>query len=499
MLVFGVPGSLVGIVADVATIPDDRIPHMSSTRPARTPSFRFLAAKPALLFAFAFAVMADPVSSVAYAVEAALRALNGDLALLVATMCLVVAVIGLVIVNYHQLVARYPNGGGASAAIGEAFGEAWAFIPIGALIVDFVLTIAISVSAGASAVIAYVPALAPWRIVLAIGLLVFVAVLTWFGHLGRLLFAVLTVAFIVVAVWVIVDGMFATPHPTGQITHHAGASPLLAIVLAFPVAMALATGAEAPSSAIAQLGQLDDRDRRRFGRTTLWLTLGIVGTITIGIAFVATRLQIGIPAPEDTQIANLARIATSAPVYAAFQLVTALLLLSAASSSFQAGPGLLKALARATHHDGRATGILPGGLGRVNAHHTPYWGVAIFLVLAGVITVLAGGNDQELVLFYAVSVFLSFLAGLTAMAVFAARERRPVVLALNAVGAIAVAFTLVMDLARIDPIASLIAALAIAGILYVVWVRAGRPTGIRNITAEAEAGAADATGESSRG
>ena len=89
-------------------------------------------------------------------------------------------------------------------------------------------------------------------------------------------------------------------------------------------------------------------------------------------------------------------------------------------------------------------------------------------------------------MFYAVSVFLSFLAGLTAMAMFAAREGRPLVLALNVLGAVVVAFTLVMDLARIDPIASLVAALAIAGALHLIWVRAGRPAGIRNVTAEAE-------------
>src|SRR5437763_14869902 len=101
---------------------------------------RLYRSRTVLLLAFAFAVMADPVSSVAYAIEAALRALHGDLALLLPTMGLVVGLIALVIVNYHQLVARYPQGGGAAAAAGEAFGEAWAFLPIGALIVDFVLT-----------------------------------------------------------------------------------------------------------------------------------------------------------------------------------------------------------------------------------------------------------------------------------------------------------------------------------------------------------------------
>ena len=139
--------------------------------------------RPVLLVAFAFAVMADPVSSVAYAIEAALRALHGNLGLLFPAMALVVAIIALVITNYHQLVARFPEGGGAAAAAGKAFGEGWAFVPIGALIVDFVLTIAISAAAGASAVIDYVPGLASERIPLALVLLLFVAGLTWFGHL----------------------------------------------------------------------------------------------------------------------------------------------------------------------------------------------------------------------------------------------------------------------------------------------------------------------------
>lgn len=63
------------------------------------------------------------MSSVAYAIEAALRALDGDLALLIPAMSAVLLIIALVVVNYQQLIARYPRGGGASAATGEAFGE----------------------------------------------------------------------------------------------------------------------------------------------------------------------------------------------------------------------------------------------------------------------------------------------------------------------------------------------------------------------------------------
>ncbi len=150
--------------------------------------------RPFLFVAFAFAVMADPVSSVAYAIEAALRALDGRLDLLLPTMALVIGIIALVIVNYWFLVARFPQGGGDAAAAGKAFGDAWGFPPMGALIVDFALTIAISVSAASSAIISYVPSLEAWRLPLALALCALVAGVTWFGHLGRLVFALFTLA-----------------------------------------------------------------------------------------------------------------------------------------------------------------------------------------------------------------------------------------------------------------------------------------------------------------
>ena len=320
-------------------------------------------------------------------------------------------------------------------------------------------------------------------------MVVFVGGLTWFGHFGRLLFAVMTIAFIGIAVTVLIYGLSARPHPVGTITTTAGQQSLIAVALAFPVAMALATGVEAPSSAIAQLGQLDDAGRRRFGAVTLWLTLGIVGSITMGLAIEARHLQIGIPEQDSTQIAELARAAAPPAVFAAFQLVTALLLLSAASSSFQAGPGLLKALAR--HPDGGAggaEGILPPILGRANHHHTPYWGVVVFTVLSAAVAALAGGRDQELVLFYAVSVFLSFLAGLLAMARFSSHDRRTGLLLLNLTGAVVVAFTLIINLARGAPLVSLAAALLIAAVLERMWVKAGKPSGIRNVAAHSEPG-----------
>ena len=431
-----------------------------------------------LFVAFAFAIMADPVSSVAYTIEASLRALHGHLGLLMATQVIVLGIILLVDVNYWQLVGLFPMGGGSAEGAARAFGAGWVFLPIGALIVDFVLTITISVAAAVSALIAYLPALAPARIVLGLALLALVAGLTWFGHGGRLAFAVMTLLFVASAVAVLACGF---SHPViarghAPVTGPAG-TPVVAVLLSFPVAMALATGTEAPATAIAQLGQLGPDDRRRFARGTLALTFLIVAGLTIGIAGLAVRLHVGIPGRNSTQIADVAGAAAGhGGMYALFQAGSALLRLAAASSSFQAGPGLLKALSRHPHSAG--VGILPRSLGDTNHHHTPYWSVIVYLLVSAVVLLAASGREQELVLFYAVAVFVSFLAGLLAMARFSLRDRRPGLAAVNIAGAIAVAFTLLVNLARGYPLLSVAATAAIAGALFALWARAGRPSGI---------------------
>ena len=431
-----------------------------------------------MLVAFAFAIMADPISSTAYAIEAALGRLNSDLGLILPTMGLVILVVAIIVANYSQLVSRFPEGGGGAAATGRAFGEAWAFVPIGALMVDFVLTISVSVSSGASNIVAYMPELSPFRVVLALGLLLVVGAISWFGHSARSLFGLMAMAFIVLSVVVFIGGAGAEPVGSSAGSGHTDQPALLAILLAFPVAMALATGVEAPSTAIAQLGQLDNDGRKRFGHLSLLGTLLIVGALTIGFTALAVRLGIGLPVGESTLTAEIARASVGGSLFAVFQGVIILLLVAASSSAFQAGPGLLKALARERTEVDEATGILPEWLGRANRYYTPYWSVLVYGVLAAVVVLAGQADEQELVLFYAVSVFLSFQAGLLAMVAFSYREGKWLSFALNVVGSLVVAFVLVMNLARVTPIASLGAALVIAIGLYALWIKKGQPRGI---------------------
>lgn len=113
--------------------------------------------------------------------------------------------------------------------------------------------------------------------------------------------------------------------------------------------------------------------------------------------------------------------------------------------------------------------------------------MVLFLVASGAVVVAGGGRDQ-LVLFYAVAVFVSFLAELLALARLALADGALLGLVIGGLGALVVAFVLVVDMTRVDADISLAVTLLLAGGLYLAWVRAaGRPRGIARAEAEAEA------------
>ncbi|HZA88738.1 MAG TPA: hypothetical protein VE401_00760 [Solirubrobacterales bacterium] len=434
-----------------------------------------------LFVAFAFTVMADPVSSVAYAIEAALRQLDGDPESLFAAMALVVAIIFVISATYHQLIGRFPTGGGGPKGIAAAFGEGWAFVPLGALLVDFTLTVAVSCAAGAAAVIAYLPELSSARVPLALALTAVVAAGVLVGHRGRVGFAIATQAFLLLALAVVVAGAFAEP-VAGSQAARASSPPLLAdaafvpVLLALPLGMALATGVEAPSDAIAQLPQLRDRGRRVFGRLTLWLMVAIVGSLTLALAALAVSLGIALPDEDSTLLAEVARQATGGgAVFGGFQAASALLLLAAAASSYLAGSGVLKALALL---GASGDGLLPERFGRVNRFLVPHWGVAAVLLAAASLVLAARGEEQELVQFYAVSVFASFLAATVGCARLSHRDGRTIATGLNLLGALLVALVLGLNLTRLDSVIALSASALVALYLWRAWVARGRPGGL---------------------
>jgi hypothetical protein len=428
-----------------------------------------------LFVAFAFTVMADPVSSVAYALQAALEGLDAAADRLVLTMSLVLLAIALVAAGYHRLIARFPRGGGGAEALAAAFGEGWAFLPVGALLVDFTLTIAVSCAAAASALIAETPSLEPHRVAIALGLAAVVAFGSLLGNRGRVAFATAALAFAGLAAVVMVRGL-ATPATGGGSIVETGDIGLGAALLAMPLGMALATGVEAPSNAIAQLGQLDDRARVRFGQWTIWLMVAIVSALTLAVAVLAVRFGLGLPDSDSTLLADVARRSTRGDGwFTAFQLASMLLLLAAAASSYLAASGLLKALAE---HGG---GLLPRVFGRVNRAYAPPWGIGLLLVLAGLLIAASSGREQTIVHFYAVAVFASFLGALVAGCRLSWDDGRRVAAAADALAVIVGTLVLALNLRRTSSAIALAVSALISLMLWRVWVRRGRPGDVARV------------------
>jgi len=435
-----------------------------------------------VFIAFAFTVMADPVSSVAYAIESALDGLDGDLSELFPTMALVVATVAIVAGTYHQLIARFPAGGGGPEGVAAAFGEGWAFIPLAALLVDFTLTVAVSCAAGASALISYLPELAPGRLPISVGLALVVAAGISLGHRGRVAFATATLLFLAGSLVVLVSGISADPVATTETAPLLGNGEGIAILLAMPLGMALATGIESPSNAIGQLGDLGERGRRSFGQLTIWLLVAIVGGLTLLLTALAVSLGIGTPPQDSTLLAEIARASTGGGAgFAAFQVLTATLLLAAAASAYAAASGLLRALAL---HGESGRGLIPRRFGVDNRAFVPYWGVVAVCAASCGLLALVGGDETSIVGFYAVAVFLSFFAALTASARLSLRDRRPWALAVNCAGLVPATYVLVANALRLDGAVSISVTVLVAFALWLSWVRRGRPSGIARSTAE---------------
>src|SRR5262249_13980853 len=160
------------------------------------------------------------------------------------------------------------------------------------------------------------------------------------------------------------------------------------------------------------------------------------------ITAIAVTQGVGLPPAHSTLLAEVARTSVGdGALIAAFQAASALLLLSAAASSYLAASGLLKALALVganREHDG----LVPARFAHLNRFHVRPWGILLVLGASAALIALARGQDQELVQFYAVSVFAGFLGALLGCARLSLRDRRWADLSVNLVGVGIVSFVL---------------------------------------------------------
>ena len=278
----------------------------------------------------------DALSSVAYATEEILLVLvaAGTAAFHLA-MPIALTITGLLVIvaiSYYQTIHGYPSGGGAYIVAHENLGAWPGLVAAAALLIDYVLTVAVSITAGILAIISAAPELLPWRVHLC---LVAILIIVW-GNLRGVresgtIFAIPTYAFLVLFLGLILTGL--TRLVTGSLsvvsapTLPAGAGGFetlttLLVLRAFASGCAAMTGVEAISNGVPAF-QKPEADNA--GKTLIVMAT-LLGVMFFGITFLARALSI-VPVEQESVVSQIGRqVFGTGPLYLAFQAATALIL-----------------------------------------------------------------------------------------------------------------------------------------------------------------------------
>jgi amino acid transporter len=380
--------------------------------------------KPTALAVFA----SDALSSTAYASEEILRAmlpLAGFVvfaAFLVPITLVLVTVLVILTFSYRQTIKAYPSAGGAYIVTKDNLGLLPAQVAGVALLTDYILTVAVSVSAGMAALYSAIPVLYPYRVPLA---LMFIALIAW-GNLrgvkesGRM-FAVPTYAFIVsmfvmIGVGVtrgIMHGFSHVPLPTEHINVHptvaVGAVSIILMLKGFASGGAAMTGVEAISNGVPAF----KRPEAKHARETLMIMAGILGVLFLGISFLAAKYHT-VPSDKVTVISQVAKAAFGGgavghAIFFFVQAATMLILVLAANTSFADFPRL------ASFHADDA--FMPKQLTKRGHRLVFSNGIVALAIAAGILVVIFGADVTHLIPLYAIGVFTSFTLSQAGMSI----------------------------------------------------------------------------------
>jgi amino acid transporter len=397
----------------------------------------------------------DPLSSVAYATEQIILVLGlGGLALLQLTPWIAAAVVVLLVVviaSYRQTCFAYPNGGGAYAVSRENLGEDASLVAASALLIDYVLTVAVSVVAGVAAITSAVPGLAPQAVPLSLGFVVLLTLVNLRGvkESGRA-FAVPTYAFVVAVLLMLAVGFAKILFGAGVTAEsaHLDLQPTTHAAVAFLALRAFAsgctalTGVEAVSNGVPAFKE--PKSRNAAGTLVAMGTLAVTMFAGITALAIAAHVHMAENATfeQRTAISQIG-LATfgDGPLFYFLQAATAAILILAANTAFNGFPVLASILAR--------DGYLPRQLSHRGDRLVFSNGIIVLTVLAGLLIVAFSASVNRLIQLYILGVFLSFTLSQAGMVRHWAREhpvpRRKQLL--NGTGAVVTGLVLVIVLA----------------------------------------------------
>jgi amino acid transporter len=327
----------------------------------------------------------------------------------------IVGLLAMVTISYEQTIHAYPGGGGAYIVARDNLGDFSAQLAGAALLMDYILTVAVSVSSGVAQVASAFPELLPYRVYLAVGLVWFIMLVNLRGvKESGVTFAIPTYFFLLMMCVTVGVGFFRylagslaavlDPPPLDVVQMTSMITPFL-ILHAFSSGTTALTGVEAISNGIPAFKEPRSRNA---GITLIWMSV-ILAALFLGITFLAGQIH-ATPSEAETVISQLGRTVTGGRglLYHGVIAATTIILIMATNTSFADFPRLSALLA--------ADGFLPRLLAYRGSRLVYSRGIIALALIASVLIVVFDASVSGLLPLYAIGVFLSFTLSQAGMA-----------------------------------------------------------------------------------
>lgn len=353
----------------------------------------------------------DAVSSVAYAIEEILLVLVpalgifafGSIPIIVIPILLLLVIL---IVSYSKIIDHYPNGGGAYAVAKENIGNSAALLTAAALIVDYIMTVAVSISSSTAALVSAFPNFQNYKVIISLVCVAFISLINLRGvKEASKVFGLPTYIFIISMVILIVSGFFklitgtlnpvecSTPILPSETIKGIG---LLVMMKAFSSGCSAMSGIEAVSNSVPSFKSPASRNAKH----VLYMLGGIIVFIFGGTSLLAMNLNI-VPIEGHTVLSQISStVFGNSVMYYIIQIFTSLILILAANTAYNGLPQLLYILA----HDG----YVPRQFSYRGAKLSFSNGIMFIFIAASLLIIGFKSETHRLIPLYSVGVFVSF-------------------------------------------------------------------------------------------
>jgi len=425
----------------------------------------------------------DALSSAAYGPEAALTLLLplgvAGVAYIVPISASIIVLLIIVYFSYLQTIAAYPGGGGSYTVASENLGSRAGLVAGAALMLDYVLTVAVGISAGVGALISAAPNLQPHTLSICLGILGLVTLINLRGlREAGLVFMIPTYLFVgslLVAIGIgLTKTVLASGHPTPVAAPATSPSPVIAVATTWLLLQVFAngctamTGVEAVSNGVLAFREPRDKNAQK----TLTVIIGLLVVLLAGIAYLVraygiTATDPGKPGYESVLSMLIGAVAGRGWFYFVTIGSVLVILCLSANTAFADFPRLCRVIA----HDN----FLPHSFSLRGRRLVYSNGIIVLAILSGVLLIIFGGVTDRLIPLYAIGAFLAFTmsqAGMVGHWRKTGGKNAVRNMLINGFGALATGITLCIVLVAKFSSGAWVSVLLIAGILAaMLWVR----------------------------